>query len=154
MVTSSISLHISLSRPNFAVPHINIGVNNFALFVGTRMEAHMNRLEKSPLVWCCALQCCPGRGVERGRLVSLSAQVGGSSWSADRVGWSSWPADRVGWSSWPADRVGWSSWPADRVGGSSWSADRHQQVALDAAQPLWMVSVHSQSTTLLYRHQF
>ena len=43
MVASSISLHLSLSRPNFAIP-LYKGVNNFAFVVGTRVEKETNKL--------------------------------------------------------------------------------------------------------------
>ena len=43
MVTSAILLHQSLSWPNFAVP-LNKGVNDFAFFVGTRVEEETNQL--------------------------------------------------------------------------------------------------------------
>ena len=43
MVTSSISLHLSLSRPNFTVP-LYKGVNDLAFFVDTRVEEETNQL--------------------------------------------------------------------------------------------------------------
>ena len=43
MVTSAVLLHLSLSRPNFAVP-LYKGVNHFAFFVGTRVEKETNQL--------------------------------------------------------------------------------------------------------------
>ena len=43
IVTPAISLHLSLSRPNLAAP-LNIGVNDFALFVGTRVEDEANQV--------------------------------------------------------------------------------------------------------------
>ena len=42
MVTSAILLHLSLSPPKFR--YLNKGVNDFAFFVGTRVEEETNQL--------------------------------------------------------------------------------------------------------------